>query len=123
MPYTQHGYWVGPTHPSAGDIPPPYKAKCGGPALCHKCAVEAQAAGHSMDRDWLANRRRYATREELAELLAPWLGSLDERFPDCTYQNVDVVRTVLDALGEMGAPVDSLLKITVQEPAAAGTEG
>lgn len=63
----------------------------------------------------MARRRRHATREELAELLSPWLDGLDERSPDGGYTNIDVARTVLDALGEMGVPVDFLVTITVTE--------
>jgi hypothetical protein len=55
-------------------------------------------------------RQRYATREELASLIAPWLEGIDERFPD-GYENLDVARIVVDALGEMGAPVDALVTI------------
>lgn len=65
----------------------------------------------------MPQRRRYATRDELAELLVPFLDALEERHPDFDYKNVDVARTVLDALGEMGAPVDQLVKITVREEA------
>ncbi len=64
----------------------------------------------------MVQRRRHATREELADLLVPYLDGLDERFPHLrSYQSIDVARTVLDALGEMGAPVDALVKITVRE--------
>lgn len=63
----------------------------------------------------MPQRRRFATRDELAELLAPYLGSLDEEFPDGDYKYVDVARVALDALGEMGAPVNALVKITVRE--------
>jgi hypothetical protein len=63
----------------------------------------------------MVQRRRYATRDELAELLAPYLEGLDEQHPDGDYKWVDVAREALDALGEMGAPVDALVKITVRE--------
>ena len=65
----------------------------------------------------MVQRRRYATRDELVELLEPWAASVDERFPDGDYQITDIAREFLDALGEMGAPVDALVKITVEEPA------
>lgn len=64
----------------------------------------------------MAKRHRFATREELAELLVPYLDGIDERHPDGEWKNVDYARALLDALGEMGAPVDALVKITVDEP-------
>lgn len=58
-------------------------------------------------------RRRYATRDELAELIAPYLSALDE-IPG-GYTTVGIARTVLDALAEMQAPVDQLVRITVDK--------
>ena len=49
MPYTEHGYWVGPGEPGADDTAPPLRARCGGPGLCGECSVEAVAAGHQAD--------------------------------------------------------------------------
>lgn len=64
----------------------------------------------------MPKRHRYATREEVAELLVPFINAVDERFPDGEAKSIDYARQVLDALGEMGAPVDFLFKITVDEP-------
>jgi hypothetical protein len=64
----------------------------------------------------MPQRRRYATREEVAELLVPFLDAVEEQFPDGTAKSLDYTRAMLDALGEMGAPVDFLFKITVDEP-------
>lgn len=64
----------------------------------------------------MAERRRYATRDELAELLTPYLDGVEERFPDGDYKSVDVARAALDALGEMGVAVDALVRIWDDEP-------
>jgi crotonobetainyl-CoA:carnitine CoA-transferase CaiB-like acyl-CoA transferase len=50
-------------------------------------------------------RHRFATRDELVSLLADRLGAVTT--PDA----------VVDLLAEMGAPVDALVKITVDESA------
>lgn len=51
----------------------------------------------------MVRRRRYATRDELAELLVA--------------RGVDrpAVEGVLDALRELGAPVDQLVRVVVDE--------
>lgn len=43
MPYTRHGHWYGDNHPTS----PPLGAvaRCGGPALCPACALDAQRSG------------------------------------------------------------------------------
>ncbi|MEO6084705.1 MAG: hypothetical protein ABIQ18_16510 [Umezawaea sp.] len=64
----------------------------------------------------MPQRRRYATRDELAELLVPYLGAIEERHPDGEWKHVDYARALLDALGEMGAPVGALVQVTVDEP-------
>jgi hypothetical protein len=51
----------------------------------------------------MAQRRRYATRVELAEMLASVLSG--QPAPD----------EVIEALAQLGAPVDTLVKITVDE--------
>lgn len=50
-------------------------------------------------------RRRYATRNELVELLAESERNIDQA----------TARAVIDGLAELGAPVDALVKITTDE--------
>jgi hypothetical protein len=63
----------------------------------------------------MPKRRRFATRNELVELLAPYLSGLDERHPDGDYKWTDVAATALDALSEMQVPIDALVEITADE--------
>lgn len=63
----------------------------------------------------MPKRRRFATRDELVELLAPYLGALDELCPDGDYKWTDVAATALDALSEMQVPIDALVEITADE--------
>lgn len=60
----------------------------------------------------MPKRRRFATREELVGLLAPYLDGLDEYGE---YKSIDVARTALDALSEMQVPIEALVEITVDE--------
>ncbi len=118
MPYTSHGHWVGSTEPGAADVPPRLVAKCGGPAICAPCAREAIAAGHTGLDDVAAGRftvqrRRYATRAELAALMAERMRG--ENDMDSTWE--DHANAALDALAELHVPVDALVKITVEEEA------
>jgi ferredoxin len=39
MPYTTHGHWYGPGEPTQPG--PRLVAKCGGPAICYDCSVQA----------------------------------------------------------------------------------
>ena len=66
----------------------------------------------------MPQRRRYATRDELVTLLAPYLSSLDELFPEGDYKYVDVASAAIDALAEMGAPVEALVVVMVNEDVA-----
>lgn len=63
----------------------------------------------------MPKRRRFATREELVDLLAPYLSCLDETHPDGDYKWADVAATALDALGEMQVPVNALVEIVADE--------
>lgn len=49
-------------------------------------------------------RNRYATRDELISLVVEQVGAVAT--PD----------SVIDRLAELGAPIDALVKITVEEP-------
>lgn len=56
-------------------------------------------------------RRRYATRNELAEQLA----DLRQRAGDPDPPTVDQVARLLDTLGALGVPIDALVRIEVDE--------
>ena len=110
MPYTSHGHWYGPDEPTGTEARPMLTARCGGPALCPECARQAGAAG---PRRNTVQRRRYATRAELAGLMAERMRG--ENDMDSTWE--DHANAALDALAELHVPVDALVKITVEEEA------
>lgn len=149
MPYTSHGHWVGETEPSAADVQPRLVARCGGPGLCPECAREAIAAGHTGLTEVAASvgpltfkRYRYATGDELIELLAAKSHEgyvAGKRASGCTsrltesgeevlvpYEQLSesskdisrsAARAILVGLEELGCPVGALVKITVDEEA------
>jgi hypothetical protein len=114
MPYISHGYWVGPGEPTE---PAPPRARCGGPGLCPVCGPEAFAIDQSLCVRLPAppsgpQRRRYATRDELADLLADTtplrrLAGSVSRYG---------IRALLAGLATLGVDVDALVEITVAEP-------
>ena len=57
----------------------------------------------------MPKRRRYATREELAQIMTQARGHGHEL-------TIEHTRAALEVLGELGVPVASLLKIEVDEP-------
>lgn len=64
--YTSHGHWCPPGEP---DDQPRRVARCGGPAICAVCAVEAQAAARSASPEAVAR-----SFHEAYERLAPTFG-------------------------------------------------
>jgi hypothetical protein len=105
MPYISHGYWIGPGEPTQ---PAPPRARCGGPGLCRVCGSEALAIDPNLcvrvlDPPSGPQRRRYATRDELVDLLAD------------AVSDVASPRSVVDHLAALGVDVDALVKITVRE--------
>jgi hypothetical protein len=147
MPYTSHGHWVGPTEPCAADVQPRLVARCGGPAMCPECAREAIAAGHTGLAKVAASvgpqkfkRYRYATGDELIELLAAKshegyvagkrasgstsrltesgeevLVPYDQLSESSKDISRSAARAILEGLVELGAQLDTLVKITVDE--------
>lgn len=110
MPYTSHGHWFGADAPTAEDVQPRLVARCGGPALCPECAREA---GSDVPRRSVVQRRRYATRAELAERMAAHMRA--ENDMDISWEQLALA--ALEGLAEMHVPVDALVKITVEEEA------
>lgn len=108
MPYTSHGHWFGADAPTAEDVQPRLVARCGGPAVCPRCAHEAAQA--STGRRTIT-RQRYATRAELAERMADHMRGANDM--DATWE--DHALAALEALAELHVPVDALVKITVEE--------
>jgi hypothetical protein len=116
MPYTSHGHWFGADAPTAEDVQPRLVARCGGPAVCPPCAREAIAAGHAgpfevADGRRTVQRRRYATRAELAERMAVHMRGANDM--DVSWE--DLAMAGLEALAALHVPVDALVKITVEE--------
>jgi len=107
MPYTSHGHWFGPDAPTAEDVQPRLVARCGGPGLCPECALEAGTPRRTVQR------RRYATRAELAERMAAHMRA--ENDMDISWEQLALA--ALEGLAEMHVPVDALVKITVEEEA------
>lgn len=111
MPYISHGYWVGPGEPTE---PAPPRARCGGPGLCSVCGPEAFAIDSSLCVRLPSGpqRRRYATRDELADLLADTTPLLRLANSVGRYG----IRAVLAGLAALGVDVDALVEITIAEP-------
>lgn len=61
----------------------------------------------------MVQRRRFATRAELAERMADCMRDANDI--DTNFE--DLARAALEALAELHVPVDALVKITVEEEA------
>lgn len=82
MPYTTDGHWFGPGEPTQPG--PRLVARCGGPGLCPRCALEAAEV---------------ETQAEVAEVSAPASVPAAVDFADVTA-----------ALQSLGIPTDDLLR-------------
>lgn len=105
MPYISHGYWVGQGEPTQ---PQPPRARCGGPGLCSACSHEAGAIGTQGG----PRRRRYATHDELVQLLARYVRRIAPRVAE----PIAATEAVLAGLRNHGVDVDALVETTVAEP-------